>query len=226
MLASAPLAPSPQSHLHRAEVHPFVPTESIGPGLVLQKLFSRNPLGKNRDEPITPRRVQSWLADMLRVDHCPRARVLYFANAPLLGWRLLALLRRSKVEVEFLKGADYRGRRRQNTSALYFPRRRLISINADQLSPTGSTIFHEFGHAIEYLINRVCLRNHSVSTMLWHGFAPERKAFVTDYAQTKPREYFAESVTAFFFAPEWAWMQKHDPGMAAFVQALFELSHL
>ena len=85
-------------------------------------------------------------------------------------------------------------------------------------------MIHELGHAIDHLISSLCNGGHQISTKLWNWFADQRRGFVTAYAATKPAEYLAESVEAYFVRDRYLLLQQHDPSMYLFLDDLFTIS--
>jgi len=82
----------------------------------------------------------------------------------------------------------------------------------------GTTSIHEFAHAYDHAKT---MGQFGLSVRLWNKFYKERSGFITEYASTKPHEYFAESVEAFFHPRNHEKLQKCDPGMYDYLQNLF-----
>ena len=72
----------------------------------------------------------------------------------------------------------------------------------------GTTSIHEFAHAYDHAKT---MGKFGLSVRLWNQFYKQRKAFITEYASTKPHEYFAESVEAFFHPKNHAKLQGMRP---------------
>ena len=81
---------------------------------------------------------------------------------------------------------------------------------------------HELGHVLDRMVSSL---KSSFSVGLWHGFGPSRHGFLTDYAASHPEEYLAECVEHFLSDDsDRLWLWRNDPGMHAFLEALFQLS--
>ena len=225
----AHLTNTPMAPVRRAPDNPEVRVKSLDAGGILESLFLQwNPLGKNRGpEEVGPGQVRGWLRDMLQCYPTQASARIYLNEAQDFGWRILALMLRFGIKVEIFPHASYRKRRSVKSAGIYSFQQKTVSLDEDYLErPHQSLVHHEMGHALDHLISSLCLQGQCCSTKLWHGFAPQRLAFVTAYAGKNPREYFAESVEAYFQPHSHEWLRHNDPAMHAFVTALFELSHL
>jgi Mlc titration factor MtfA (ptsG expression regulator) len=75
-----------------------------------------------------------------------------------------------------------------------------------------STLRHEMAHAWEDTYNIKKRRTgHGISVELWYKFSETRKGFVSRYAASKPAEFFAESVEAFYSKSRRELLQRIDP---------------
>lgn len=149
-------------------------------------------------------------------------------HLPLWGWRLLfhmsnsgLLFRRYPAEEFDRRHGTWNSRSRNtNKAGLYDGQRHEIVVNARHWS--GRILHHELGHVLDRMVSSL---NTSFSTGLWHGFAPTRNGFLTDYAASHPQEYLAVCLERFLCDDSDAlWLERNDPGMHAFLNALFELS--
>lgn len=115
------------------------------------------------------------------------------------------------------------GRLKDDVRGMYFEDRRLIVIGRELVGVPGElTSVHEFAHAYDHAFSERHHRMHHLSTQLWNLFEKSRTAFITAYASTKPAEYFAESVEAYFIPAKTPVLQKHDPQMYEFLSNLFQ----
>ncbi|HPZ10320.1 MAG TPA: hypothetical protein PL110_19680 [Candidatus Eremiobacteraeota bacterium] len=85
----------------------------------------------------------------------------------------------------------------------------------------GTTSIHEFAHAYDHAWCALRKGRFGLSVQLWNTYYHQRKGFITKYASTKPQEYFAESVEAFFHPQNHEELLKCDPGMYKYLQDLF-----
>lgn len=108
---------------------------------------------------------------------------------------------------------------------VYSSKRRMICLGAEVLDESSisgnSTVRHEFAHAYEHTWSEKRQRIHPLSVELWYRFESSRQGFVTPYAATKPAEYFAESVEAFFAPGMRDQLRRLDPGMFSYLSELF-----
>lgn len=102
----------------------------------------------------------------------------------------------------------------------YFDKYRLIVIGAEQIGNSYMSI-HEAGHAFDHAFTAAHRRPKDLSLLLWNCFHKTRKRFITSYAGTNPREYFAESFTA-FFGTDQNLLAECDPEMFNFFQEFFD----
>ncbi|MCA9780872.1 MAG: hypothetical protein KC800_29330 [Candidatus Eremiobacteraeota bacterium] len=197
-----------------------------GPERLLTSLFLQwNPAGRTRKGRVTDDELADWIDGMLRGSAGPEHREAFYYQAWPIGWRLIGLLRRFSVEVEILPDDIFEGRYGTKIAGHYVYRFKLIHIKESSLFDTrGSVVLHELGHAIDHLISSLCNGGYRISTKLWHWFAEQRRGFVTAYASTKPAEYLAESVEAYFVRDEHLVLQERDPSMYLFLDDLFTIS--
>ena len=200
--------------------------DPLSPGGILQNLFLKwKPTGKNAVQGATPQDLRRWLKRMIEESSSSQGSARFAQEGRDFGWRLLGLMARFGVRVQILTPAEYRKRQGVTTAGKYVPQYKTVVFHEEYLENQVGLVHHEMGHALDHLISSLCLRGNCCSTSLWHGFAEQRQGFVTDYAKKNPREYFAESVEA-YFRPDQNWLlMREDPGMHAFVTALFELSN-
>lgn len=108
---------------------------------------------------------------------------------------------------------------------IYASKRRVIVMGEELLRDIGSggesIVRHEFAHAYEDAWSTPRQRRHPLSVELWYKFEKTRTAFISKYASTKPAEYFAESVDAFFIPRTRAILAQSDPEMYAYLADLF-----
>lgn len=133
-----------------------------------------------------------------------------------------------KVGGLFLFGAGEKthdGRPWSQVRGVYSGKRRVICLGEEVLDESRrsgrSTVRHEFAHAYEDVWSRKRQRRHPLSVELWYRFEKTRKAFISHYASTKPAEYFAESVEAFFMPSQRQTLHRADPDMHDFLTDLF-----
>ena len=131
-----------------------------------------------------------------------------------LGPRLLGWLRRFRLSIQLIDKSL------NGPQGLYVPHYRGVLLQPDH---SQRTALHEMGHALDHSLGSMH-RGSSIAPMLWHGFARERRGFVTEYASRGPVEYFAESFASWFFPESNRKLKKLDPGMHALVTAVVELS--
>lgn len=144
-----------------------------------------------------------------------------------LGWGVISWLRRFGVKVRVCDADELASPHGPLWGGLYRPRFRAITLREgwDQ-----STALHEMAHALDHSLASVCRHrggnSPTIAPMLWHGFASQREDFVSDYAATNPKEYFAESFAAMFFEDDNRHLASIDPGMHAFLGAIVDLSNI
>ncbi len=85
-----------------------------------------------------------------------------------------------------------------------------------------SVVRHEFAHAFEDAWSKKRQRKFPLGVELWYRFEKTRKAFITPYAATKPAEYFAESVEAFFDPTMRERLRLADPAMHDYLEQLLD----
>lgn len=81
---------------------------------------------------------------------------------------------------------------------------------------------HELAHAVEVVLNDKFRLGKPIAHLLEVAFQSQRLRTVTAYAQTNPREYFAESFAAHFATDVEMKerLQRCDPAMAALLQVM------
>lgn len=201
--------------------------DPVSPGGILQSLFLKwKPTGKNAVQGATHQDVRRWLKRMVEESCNPHGSAKFVQDSRDFGWRVLALMARFGIRIQILDPMEYRKRQGITSAGKYCPRYKTVVFHEEYLADQVGLVQHEMGHALDHLISSLCLRGNCCSTLLWHGFAQQRQGFVTDYAKKNPREYFAESVEAYFRSDQKWLLHREDPGMHAFLQALFELSSL
>ncbi len=192
---------------------------------ILHILFLHwNPAGKKRTGKASEREVSEWVEEMLLSDYHEEHFDWAFQQVRPFGWRLIGLFSRFGVKLAVMPEDEY-GKHHGHTLGKYYSNRNTAVVREDAFYE-NFTVAHELGHALEHLISSLCLGGHSAATRMWHGFADERYDFVTDYAATRPTEYFAESVEAYFRDDQWWLLQEWDPGMYNFLDALFTISNM
>jgi len=144
-----------------------------------------------------------------------------------LGWGVVSWLRRFGVSIKVSQEVAL-GPHGAHWGGMYRPHRRSVTLRRDW---TPQTALHEMAHALDHSLaaaSHVRTRAHSpsISPMLWHGFAAERQGFISPYASTNPREYFAESFAAVFADKKSRKLASLDPGMHAFASAIVDLSNI
>ena len=197
-----------------------------GPERFLRSLFLQwNPAARDRRDPVTEDELTQWILGMLKGKTSPEIDEAFYYQTWPIGWRLIGLLRRFGVRVEGIDDQEFVGRYGNQKVGHYVYRFRLIHVKRSYLFDTdGSVVLHELGHAIDHLISSLCNGGYHASVKLWHWFAPQRKGFVTRYASTKPAEYLAESVEAYFIRDDYLLLQRLDPAMFIFLDDLFTIS--
>ena len=192
---------------------------------VLHILFLHwNPAGKKRKGRATESEVADWVDGMLLSPDPEEHFEWAHHQVRPFGWRLIGLFSRFGVKLEVSPKEEYSSRH-GHTLGKYYADRRTAVIREDAFYQDFTTA-HEMGHALEHLISSLCLGGHSLATRMWHTFADQRKGFVTEYAATRPTEYFAESVEAFFRDDQWWLLEEWDPGMYDFLDTLFTISNM
>ena len=84
-----------------------------------------------------------------------------------------------------------------------------------------SVVRHEFAHAYEDAWSKKRHRKFPLGVELWYRFEKTRKGFISEYASTKPAEYFAESVEAFCDSHHRQRLRAADPDMYQYISELF-----
>lgn len=88
----------------------------------------------------------------------------------------------------------------------------------------GGVSTHEFGHAYDHawMINNQM--DYGFSVFLWNKFHNQR-TFISEYASTQPKEYFAVSLEYYFNSEKKELLKKCDPGMYGFISNLIAGVH-
>lgn len=204
-------------------------TEPFGPGRILQSLFLQwNPKGRDHKVAgVSDQEYIQWIAGF--VQSCPDDDAWYqfCEDTAKMGWRLVGLLRRFAVEVNILDDPSFVSRYGHGLAGKYFYREKLVVLKESALYVPGPSItLHEFGHALDHMISILSHGSYKASASFWMGFSSRRGGFVSEYATTKPEEYFAESVSGFFHQASAQHLARHDEGMYAFLNALFSTSNM
>lgn len=117
-------------------------------------------------------------------------------------------------------GRDWSGVR-----GAYSSKRRVIVLGEELLDESRrsgrSVVRHEFAHAYEDAWSKKRKRKFPLGVELWYRFEKTRKSFISDYASTKPAEYFAESVEAYCNPNLKSRLQQADPEMYQYIHELF-----
>lgn len=200
---------------------------SLGPESALYQLFHpEGRLGRRLPEGCSHRQFVQWTERLAAGD--PWVGQSLQQHLPLWGWRLvyhftnsgLTFRRYSQQEFESRFGTWNRRSRSHGVGGFYLAKQHQIVI--PQTGWSARIVHHELGHVLDRALSS---GTTSISTNFWHGFAPSRQGFLSDYAASHPHEYLAVSVEAFLSDPSRElWMERNDPGMHAFLTALFELS--
>lgn len=103
--------------------------------------------------------------------------------------------------------------------AHYEGRARTVRVEPNQIYSGYPVLVHELAHAIDDALTQMVSAPARLSISLWHEFKEQRAGFVSDYAESSPSEYFAESVTYFIMDDGWS-LERCDPGMHRFVNGL------
>jgi hypothetical protein len=118
-------------------------------------------------------------------------------------------------------GRDWSGVR-----GAYSGKRHVIVIGEELLDESRrsgrSVVRHEFAHAYEDAWSKKRRRKFPLGVELWYRFEKTRKAFISEYASTKPAEYFAESVEAFCDSRHRERLRAADPDMYQYISELFD----
>ena len=117
---------------------------------------------------------------------------------------------------------SFDGRPWEMVRGIYDQSRRLIVIGEERVGvPGNSAARHEFAHAYDHTFSVQNQRRLPLSVQLWNFFAEKRKELVSDYAGVNPAEYFAEAVEKFFAPQGKEKLEKKDPQMFQYLNALF-----
>jgi Anthrax toxin lethal factor, N- and C-terminal domain len=108
----------------------------------------------------------------------------------------------------------------------YSAKRRVIVLGEELLDESRrsgrSVVRHEFAHAYEDAWSTKRKRKFPLGVELWYRFEKTRKAFISEYASTKPAEYFAESVEAYFSPQHRERLRAADPDMYQYLSELLD----
>lgn len=99
----------------------------------------------------------------------------------------------------------------------YNPQHKMMFMAEELITgiPGGVTI-HEFGHAYDHAWMATNEMQFPFSVFLWNKFYHEGM-FISEYASTQPKEYFAESLEAYFNPKKKDILKKCDPRMYGFI---------
>lgn len=126
---------------------------------------------------------------------------------------ILQLLERNRLRLTIVApGTTRRG-------AHYEARARTVRVEPNQIYSGYPVLVHELGHAIDDALTQMVSSSQRLSMGLWYEFKPTRTGFVSDYAESSPSEYFAESITYYLQDEGWS-LERCDPGMHGFMRRL------
>jgi len=112
------------------------------------------------------------------------------------------------------------GRPGEIVRGIYNSHQRVIAIAEELVTgEPGGTATHEFAHAYDDAWKKRNVMKFGLSVYLWNQFYHDR-TFITHYASTKPAEYFAESLQAYFNPEKKELLKEYDPKMYAFITNL------
>jgi hypothetical protein len=136
--------------------------------------------------------------------------------------RALPDLRINNMMVVAPSERTHDGRPWSEVRGLYCAERRLFVVGEEMLGLWSRSVArHEFAHAYDHVFSEKNHRRMPLSVQLWNSFRGERTGVVSDYAASKPAEYFAESVEAFFQAGACDVLRQQDPQMYNYLEQLF-----
>jgi len=105
---------------------------------------------------------------------------------------------------------------------IYCGNRRVFVVGEEMLGESSRSVArHEFAHAYDHVFSEMNHRKLPLSVQLWNLFREERTGLVSSYAGTRPAEYFAESVEAFFQDSTRESLRQQDPRMFQYLEQLF-----
>jgi len=109
------------------------------------------------------------------------------------------------------------GRGWETVRGAYNPQHRMMFM-AEELvrGKPGGVSTHEFGHAYDHAWQINNDMKFGFSVFLWNQFYNER-TFITEYAATQPKEYFAVSLESYFNPHRKDLLKKCDPRMYGFI---------
>jgi toxin lethal factor len=117
------------------------------------------------------------------------------------------------------------GRDWSTVRGAYSGKRHVIVLGEELLDESRrsgrSVVRHEFAHAYEDAWSKKRHRKFPLGVELWYRFEKTRKGFISEYASTKPAEYFAESVEAFCDSRHRERLRAADPDMYQYISELF-----
>lgn len=116
------------------------------------------------------------------------------------------------------------GRDWSTVRGAYSAKRRVIVLGEELLDESRksgrSVVRHEFAHAYEDAWSTKRRRKFPLGVELWYRFEKTRTGFISHYASTKPAEYFAESVEAYFSSHHRDKLRSADPDMFDYLSGL------
>ncbi|HPZ07508.1 MAG TPA: hypothetical protein PL110_05300 [Candidatus Eremiobacteraeota bacterium] len=188
--------------------------------------------------------VRSYLEKMIVYSPSPRLTDFLFKELELLGEVLVSECQkfgigllifehyRNLTEIQinnqypFPSGTKVRdGRGWEYVRGAYNPQHRMMFMAEELITGVpGGVATHEFAHAYDHawMVNNEMKFGFSV--FLWNKFYEEGE-FVTEYASTQPKEYFAVSLEWYFHPEKSALLKKNDPRMYGFITNLIKGVH-
>ncbi|MBI2252215.1 MAG: zinc-dependent peptidase [Armatimonadetes bacterium] len=138
------------------------------------------------------------------------------------GNQVLSNLKIAGIQVVAKGEKTFDGRDWDTVRGLYDSDRRLIVLGEEQIGlKNRSTARHEFAHAFDHTFSTQNNRRLPLSVQLWNLFRETRKEVISEYANTNPAEYFAESIEEFFNSQGEKKLKDKDPQMYQYLSALF-----
>ena len=129
-------------------------------------------------------------------------------------------------QLPFPPGSKVRdGRGWEMVRGAYNPQHRMMFM-AEELvmGKPGGVSTHEFAHAYDHAWQINNEMKFGFSVFLWNQFYNER-TFITEYAATQPKEYFAVSLESYFNPHRKELLKKCDPRMYGFITNLIAGVH-
>ncbi len=109
------------------------------------------------------------------------------------------------------------GRGWETVRGAYNPQHRMMFMAEELVTgKPGGVSTHEFGHAYDHAWQINNDMKFGFSVFLWNQFYNER-TFITEYAATQPKEYFAVSLESYFNPHRKELLKKCDPRMYGFI---------